>query len=97
MCRRNSGSWVMETWAHFLECWSVYIFRGDDGQPVLTPVQELWDCLRRGLYYYLRRCPLGDVALTSEEASSLLKKYGRLLHVHFGSRACSYNPTHACV
>lgn len=88
----KSGQWVMETWLHFLETWSVYIFSHHKGKPVLSPVlSDMWDSLRRGLLYYLRLNPPGGVPENRGDATKLLKRYGELLETHVGARFCTYN------
>jgi hypothetical protein len=94
-CIRNKrGSWVMENWLHWLETWSVYILRPQNGRPLLAPeVATMWDCLRRGLLYYLRGClhaDQDDIPSSCEEASALLNEGARLAEIHLG-RLCTYN------
>lgn len=88
----HANSWVMEQWVHWLESWSVIILRSDAGRPVLTPaLRRMWDCLRRGLLYFVRVRPLEDVPKTADEATKLLKRFGCLLERYVGAQACSSN------
>lgn len=51
----KNKSMVMEQWLHFMECWSVYVLKHHIGRPVLPlKTQQMWDCLRKGLLYFLR-------------------------------------------
>ncbi len=89
---KQSGTWVMENWAHWTETWSVYVLRPHNGVNILPhEVSKMWDFLRRGLLHFMRMCPQEDVPKTAEEAKRLLKRYGAEAQRHIGPVACSYN------
>lgn len=88
----NRGNMVMESWLHWLESWSVYILRNESGTSILPPVvEEMWDCLRRGLLYFMRLYPTPDIPSTCEEAVALLKRYGTIAQEHGLHKLCTYN------
>lgn len=85
-------SMVMEQWVHFIESWNVYVLKHHNGRPLLPKkTQEMWDCLRKGLLYFLRLFPTDDAPKQCSEAVASLKRYAEIAEEEKQYSLCMYN------
>eukprot|EP00798_Chlamydomonas_sp_ICE-L_P024415 gene24416-10015_t len=85
---KQRGTWVMEDYLHFLDCYSSYLFHGVALPPKAA---EMWSLLRDGLLPYFRFANETVYNVNSRaNAKVSLLAYAKMVESAVGPKGCTY-------